>query len=417
MGRDLQSSVPRRMRTGVGRFLVGAAFVGVMAGLAPAASPEAYRLNEAAVAEAGRGNLDGAVEMLARALRLEPGDAAIRRNLAGVRTLLGHRLLQDGRSQRAEEEYRAALELHPEQVAALLGLGDIQLQRRDARGAAETYRQALCHEPANTDALMRLGQAYYNQGDLPGALAEWNRARALRPGDPAITAWIDRAERESRVQTGYRARGGQHFSVAYEGRRQEDIGEELLRLLERAYADVGYALGAYPDAAIPTIFYGDRDFVAATGLSTEVGGFYHRVDGKIRIALRGLKPGDPDLRSIVYHEYTHALVFAISRGNNPPTWMHEGLAVHLEEMRAPAFKGEAVRRERAGRRETLNASPYVLGSVAVGFLIERYGMSAIRTLLTRLGAGRPFHEAFQETFQTDLASFERTVRDIVTRGY
>jgi hypothetical protein len=34
-----------------------------------------------------------------------------------------------------------------------------------------------------------------------------------------------------------------------------------------------------------------------------------------------------------------------------------------------------------------------------------------------LGDGKEFPQAFQETFRTDLAAFERTVREVVTRGY
>jgi hypothetical protein len=78
---------------------------------------------------------------------------------------------------------------------------------------------------------------------------------------------------------------------------------------------------------------------------------------------------------------------------------------------------EAIRRSRAGLRDTLDQSPYVLGSVALGLLVERYGMSAVRALLQRLGEGRSFQEAFQDTFRTGPASFEQTVRDFVTRGY
>ena len=58
-----------------------------------------------------------------------------------------------------------------------------------------------------------------------------------------------------------------------------------------------------------------------------------------------------------------------------------------------------------------------MGSVAIEYLIERYGMATIRLLLQRLGEGTPFAEAFQGTFQTDLATFERAVGDFVSRGY
>jgi len=118
------------------------------------------------------------------------------------------------------------------------------------------------------------------------------------------------------------------------------------------------------------VFYSDADFRDATGLPAALvgGGFYHLLDGKIRIALKGLSPGDPWLRAVLYHEYTHALIYAITRGNNPPRWVHEGLAVQMERQRAPEFKQEAIRRTRGGVVLTLEQSPYTHGSVAIGYL-------------------------------------------------
>jgi hypothetical protein len=141
------------------------------------------------------------------------------------------------------------------------------------------------------------------------------------------------------------------------------------------------------------------------------------LDGKIRVALRGLKPGDSRLSSLLTHEYTHALIYAVSRGNNPPRWVHEGLAVHMEQRRAPQNKEEARRRARASQLESPQSSPYVMGSVAIEHLVDRYGMSTMRLLLQRLGEGKSVPQAFQETFHTDLATFEQAVRDVVTRGY
>lgn len=166
------------------------------------------------------------------------------------------------------------------------------------------------------------------------------------------------------------------------------------------------------------VFYSDPDFRDATGLPAALvgGGFYHLLDGKIRTALTGLSPGDPWLRAALYHEYTHALIYAITRGNNPPRWVHEGLAVQIERQRAPDFEQAAIRRARSGDVPTLEESPYTQGSVAIGYLVDRYGMSGIQQLLRWMGEGRPFAQAFQETFRMDVATLQQNLRDLLVRG-
>lgn len=383
---------------------------------AAAASPEAQRLNEAGVALTAQGRYEEAAALFARGLRLSPDDPVLRRNLARVRTVIGHRLLQAGSLDKAQEQYQAALDLVPEESSALLGLGDVQLRQRQPRAAAEIYRRVVAAEPENVEAHIRLGEAYYHQGDLGAALSAWEWALGLRPQDGWLRQRVEGVQREARVQQGYRSRDSQHFTVIYEGERREDVGRELLQVLERAYADVGYELGAYPPNEIQTIVYSDADFTGVTGLSPRAGGFYHRLDGKIRVALKGLAPGDPALGPVLYHEYTHALIYAITRGKTPPRWMDEGLAIHMERRRAAEFKQEAIRQARAGIVPPLDASPYTHGSVAVDYLIERHGVATLQSLLRQLGEGDPFPQAFRETFRMDLAAFQQSLRDLLARG-
>lgn len=413
--------MPSLSRGGAGyrHLVLCAALLWGLALPAGAASPEAERLNQRAVALTAQGRYEQAVALLTQALRLSPNDEVLRRNLAGVRTRWGHRLLQAGSLDQAQEQYQAALDLNPGELAALLGLGDAQIRRRAPRAALETYRQAVALDPRNAEASLRLGEAYYQLGDLTAALSEWERALHLRPEDAGLQERFQQVQREARVQGGYRARDSQHFTVVYEGERRDGVGRALLAVLERAYADVGYELGAYPSSDVQVIFYSERDFRDATGVPAALvgGGFYHLLDGKIRIALRGLVPEDPWLTSVLYHEYTHALIYAIARGNNPPRWVHEGLAVQMERRRAAAFKQEAIRRARDGVVPRLEASPYTQGSVAMGHLIERYGMPAIQQMLRRMGEGRSFAQAFQEAFRMDVAALERSLRDVLVRGY
>jgi len=395
-------------RSGYWRILVCAALLWSGAPSAWAASREALRLNEEGIALTAKGQYEAAAARFTQALRLSPGDEVIRRNLARVRTVLGHRYLDAGSLSQAQGEYQAALDLVPDEPAALLGLGDIQHRNRQPRLAAEFYRRAVAAEPTNPDAYARLAEAYYQQGDPTAAVSEWERALALRPDDTTVRRRLEQVQREARLQTGYTARESQHFRVIYEGQRREDIGQPLLGILERAYTDVGYELGAYPPYEVQTIFYSEAEFTDS---------HYGVLDGKIRVGLRGLRLEHPLLRSVLYHEYTHALVYAVTRGNHPPRWVDEGLAVHMEKLRAPRFREEAIRQARAGVVPSLDQSPYVHGSPAVEHLIERYGMARVRHMLQRMGEGLPFNRAFQETFQRDFATFQREFRDLLVRGY
>ena len=43
-------------------------------------------------------------------------------------------------------------------------------------------------------------------------------------------------------------------------------------------------------------------------------------------------------------------------------------------------------------------------------------MTAIQQLLRRMGEGRPFIQAFQDTFQIDVAALQQDLRDLLVRG-
>jgi Flp pilus assembly protein TadD len=402
----------REILRGVVWFIVGG-----LCATAQAATGDATALNETAVRLTAGGQYEAAASTFEEALRLRPGDPVIRRNFARLQTVLGHRWLAGGQVERARGAYESAVQLAPEEAAAFLGLGDIHLRLRESRAAIESYRQAVALAPANAVGHARLGEAYFQQGDTSAALSAWEQALRLDPTDARVQDRVASARREARVAERYGARQSQHFRIVYQGGERAAIGQELLAILEQAYAEVGYALGAYPPYEVETIFYADRDFADATGVSAGVGGYYHPIDGKIRVAVRGLDPKDPRLRWLLYHEYTHALIFAATRGNNPPRWMHEGLAVHFEKQRAAGFRAEALERARRGEVPSLDASPYVHGSVAVEYLLDRHGPAAVQRLLRGLGEGLDFRGAFQSAYGMTPEAFQERLRDFLVRGY
>lgn len=134
-------------------------------------------------------------------------------------------------------------------------------------------------------------------------------------------------------------------------------------------------------------------------------GHYH--DGIIRLRAETLLK-DAELRRVLRHELTHAIIDQRTRGNCPH-WLHEGIAQFLDgtdvvavETRlrrdpsalVPLFRIEGPFRD---RDSPAREQAYRQSASAVSFLVSRIGRNGLLFLIQRLGEGRPFERALLET--------------------
>lgn len=135
-----------------------------------------------------QGERSKAVGSLASAAEADPAWAA-------PRVLLGHQLLQEGRESvlgTAEEHFRAAVALEPENVSAICGLGEVMLRTGRLDDAAGLFEKAVALDATFTPALTSRGLVMARQGRSAEALALFAAAQALNPRDAGT--WAGQAE-------------------------------------------------------------------------------------------------------------------------------------------------------------------------------------------------------------------------------
>ncbi len=138
--------------------------------------------------------------------------------------------------------------------------------------------------------------------------------------------------------------------------------------------------------------------------AADLPGHYH--DGIVRLRHETLLR-EAELRRVLRHELTHAVIDSRTRGNCPH-WLQEGIAQFLDgtdvvavenRLRRDAFalvplfriEGPFGDRDAASREQAYRQS-----ASAVSFLVARIGRSGLLFLIRRLGEGRPFDRALLE---------------------
>jgi tetratricopeptide (TPR) repeat protein len=102
-----------------------------------------------------------------------------------------------GQTDKALEDYAAAIKADPKSSLAFLGRGVLLAMRKRAYDRAiEDFDKVLVIEPDNIDALVSRGDAFAQLGDLGRAMADLNRAVALAPDKPTVL--VTRGQIESR---------------------------------------------------------------------------------------------------------------------------------------------------------------------------------------------------------------------------
>ncbi len=196
---------------------------------------------------------------------------------------------------------------------------------------------------------------------------------------------------------------GSHFTVHFEGPQDHRLASRAIEVLEEAYSAIGTGLGIFPDGTLNVVLYTQQQFQDITHAPAWAAAAY---DGTIRLPIRGALDHPEELRRVLFHELTHAMVQTVAP-RRVPTWLNEGLAVMFE----PA--GVAWARTRLGATDArlpferlaanfhgLSADEaqlaYAQSAVAARALYELGGGYTVVAILRDLAGGRPFPAAFEE---------------------
>jgi tetratricopeptide (TPR) repeat protein len=308
-------------------------------------------------------------------------------------TLQGFAHEQQGRWEEARAAYGRAAGSRRAPMAARLGLARVMLRQGEAREAAEVLDAALLDEPDNAKAHFLLGEALDAQDRLDEAVREWQRAAAL---DPAFADRRDRGLRELRAHRDFHRAFAPHFTVSYDGERDEELGRAILEALEDAFDELVGRLEHYPENTIQVILYSRQAFDEVTGAGPDIGGLF---DGKVRLPVGGLRRVTPPVRAVARHELTHAFLHSKGEGR-VPRWIHEGLAQQIEERPAGGLHRSLARSMKTAEDPLVWAAEfsYPRAYSRVLYLEDRYGPGALLDLVDALGEGESAATATRRVF-------------------
>jgi len=327
--------------------------------------------------------------------------------------------LEEGRFTDAVPLFTHALRATPGHPTLLLGAGLVQRRLGNVEGARGALTRALQTEPALTPASLLLGMMLYEQGDVHGAIKVYESALFRAPGHAQLTAHLERWRREADAQAGFLRADGGRFTVLFEGPAEEALAQAALDILDDAYARVGDALFVYPAEPVQVVLYTAEQFRDVARSPEWAGGLY---DGRIKLPVRGALQNREEFARVLTHEYVHAVVRRMA-ASGVPAWLNEGLAVYLERPTPPRGRPDPRVSRGTGPVAALPTSfaalpaPAVKGAyeasgAAVAAMVDRVGMAAVAALITDVGRGARFEQAFASHI---LMSFDEFAREFAER--
>mgnify|MGYP006278900265 CR=1 FL=1 len=398
--------------------------VGVFcAALAYAQRPAEY--NNLGIQSYDAGRYTEAIAYFERAYEGASASDVVRRNLCNAHQARANELAKNADFARAVRHLETAVSVDPENPSPLVQLGSYYLRLDEVNEAIFRLEEAIELKPGYLDAHEMLGEAYYRDNDIPSARAQWEYVLEMAPNRTALRERYDKAFREEMVEYDFNRAGSRHFRITYPPGTSYQVRERILRILERAYMDIGRTFsGVYPPPPIQVIAYTAEQFAAATQLDGHVGAVY---DGKIRTPLtdRSGRPlSEDELKRRLTHEYVHVVIRNIC-GAKVPWWLNEGAAeafshdvqaaeVQLLDKAAAQGVHFSLRDLEAHQLKTIRdpellRMAYAHSHITVDYLWKRYGQHRFSRLLSDIASGAAPEQALKDAYQLDYASLQQAV--------
>ena len=355
----------------------------------------------------------------------QPGLAYNREQLAIAYNNYGVELGNEGRWELAVSQLQEALRIDNTNQQAKDNLARIYLnhaymvyKQHQNQEALEAIDQAIRANPNLGAAYALKGEIEYGSQKLKEAKASWERSLQLDPSQKELQQRLTQLVQELPVESGFERLSQASFDVRYQEGLQPSIGFDVRDVLLEARREVGSDFAYWPKHKVVALVYSADSFHALRQETPEwVGGQF---DGKIRVPLPNRQMSPQMVRQILYHEYTHAVIYDLT-GGNCPTWLNEGLAEYEGRKQ---LAGPVAQLLKAHEQEKLIALSELSEHFSVAlpvdviglayqeaysvasYFIQRYGFWRMRRALKAISDGEPWEKVFEEEFHQKLKTLQ-----------
>ena len=360
-----------------------------------------------------------AEDVLEQVLKVNPHEPRAFANKA----VLAH-LRDDSEAEAAARQKALARWAANPEVDHLIGR-KLSQKYRFAEGAAR-QKQALVFDRDYLPAKVQLCQDLLRLGDEEEG---WRLAAEIFGKDGYNVVAYNLITLRDRL-AGFRTLSGDGLVVRMEGREADLYGQRVLALLRRARKTLAERYGVtLEEPVIVEIFPQHKEFAVRTfglpGADGLLGVCFGRVITANSPASQGEHPSNWE--AVLWHEFCHVVTLSKTH-NKMPRWLSEGISVYEEGREDPAWATPLDPRFRAmilgdaltplSRLSSAFLTPktpldlqfaYFESALAVDFLVERYGLPAMKGLLDDLGAGMSINESLPRRTKMSLEQLDQRV--------
>jgi tetratricopeptide (TPR) repeat protein len=293
---------------------------------------------------------------------------------------------------------------------------------------ADCQRRALASDPDYIPAQIQLAQDLLRLGDEKDG---WKLAKAVHDKDGYDVVAYNLVNLHDTIDQ-FATRTNEHFVLRMSKPEAAVYGDEALALLERARETLCRKYAVELDRpTVVEIFPNQKDFGVRTFGMPHNPGFLGVCFGPVVTAnspaSQGASPAN--WQAVLWHEFCHVITLQMSR-NKMPRWLSEGISVY-EELQENAIWGQSMTPEYRemilgddftplGKLSSAFLTPksdrhlqfaYYESMLAVDFLIQRFGIEALRTVLADLAKGTEINTALAahtveiKKLETDFEEF------------
>jgi hypothetical protein len=243
----------------------------------------------------------------------------------------------------------------------------------------------------------------------PSRIAEMTAPPAVHPvSTPAHPAEPIRPAISAAEPPLPRRLGTDRFTVEFDGPADAAAWTRMRAILEYAHGDLSQKFGHVLSKPITVVLHTNQKFLDAAGSPAWADTLFDLTTSVIHIPTIGALEDLGLFSRVARHQFAHALLLDYLQGNgtNVPTWLIEGLAVHLAEDPWPDLEEvtpqagtllplTSLEKEWTHLPKDALAVAYREAHSATKTLIDRYSVYSIRQVLNLLRTGQTLDAAMR----------------------